>query len=83
MLLELMFILKKLLIGTSDGGIKVWNVDAKRVVCDLSCTEAFPRFLTHIDLLSSLGKKMKYLDTILLVLFLIPISCFLEVVCWT
>ncbi|XP_070011870.1 uncharacterized protein [Nicotiana sylvestris] len=34
-----------LLIGTSDGGIKVWNVDAKRVVCDLSCTEAFPSVL--------------------------------------
>ncbi|MCD7465289.1 hypothetical protein HAX54_000987 [Datura stramonium] len=31
-----------LLIGTADGGIKAWNVDAKRVVCDLSCTEAFP-----------------------------------------
>ncbi|XP_070048726.1 uncharacterized protein [Nicotiana tomentosiformis] len=34
-----------LLIGTADGGIKVWNVDAKRVVCDLSCTEAFPSVL--------------------------------------
>ncbi|XVE64310.1 hypothetical protein DITRI_Ditri07aG0090900 [Diplodiscus trichospermus] len=31
-----------LLIGTADGGIKAWNVDAKRVVCDLSTTEAFP-----------------------------------------
>ncbi|CAN4115481.1 unnamed protein product [Withania somnifera] len=34
-----------LLIGTADGGIKAWNVDAKRVVCDLSCSEAFPSVL--------------------------------------
>ncbi|PIN25901.1 WD40 repeat protein [Handroanthus impetiginosus] len=32
-----------LLIGTSYGGIKAWNVDAKRVVCDLYSTEAYPR----------------------------------------
>ncbi|XP_038685914.1 WD repeat-containing protein 91 homolog isoform X2 [Tripterygium wilfordii] len=32
-----------LLIGTADGGIKAWNVDAKRVVCDLNTGEAFPR----------------------------------------
>ncbi|XP_073032338.1 uncharacterized protein [Primulina eburnea] len=32
-----------LLIGTSNGGIKVWNIDAKRVVCDLNSTEAYPR----------------------------------------
>ncbi|XP_020247469.1 WD repeat-containing protein 91 homolog isoform X2 [Asparagus officinalis] len=31
-----------LLIGTTDGGIKAWNVDAKRVVCDLSTTKEFP-----------------------------------------
>ncbi|MFS8008499.1 putative transcription factor WD40-like family [Helianthus anomalus] len=31
-----------LLIGTADGGIKAWNVDAKRVVCDLSTTSEFP-----------------------------------------
>lgn len=31
-----------LLIGTADGGIKAWNADAKRVVCDLSTTEAYP-----------------------------------------
>ncbi|KAL5567830.1 hypothetical protein UlMin_024405 [Ulmus minor] len=31
-----------LIIGTADGGIKAWNVDAKRVVCDLNTTEAFP-----------------------------------------
>lgn len=34
-----------LLIGTADGGIKAWNVDAKRVVCDLNTTEAFPSVL--------------------------------------
>ncbi|GLT60942.1 hypothetical protein SLA2020_336810 [Shorea laevis] len=34
-----------LLIGTNDGGIKAWNVDAKRVVCDLSTSEAFPSVL--------------------------------------
>ncbi|OMO53291.1 hypothetical protein CCACVL1_28746 [Corchorus capsularis] len=34
-----------LLIGTADGGIKAWNVDAKRVVCDLSTSEAFPNVL--------------------------------------
>ncbi|KAG5004941.1 hypothetical protein JHK84_029203 [Glycine max] len=31
--------------GTSDGCIKAWNVDAKRVVCDLNTTEAFPSVL--------------------------------------
>ncbi|XP_021909302.1 WD repeat-containing protein 91 homolog isoform X2 [Carica papaya] len=36
-----------LLIGTADGGIKAWNVDAKRVVCDLNTTQAFPRCLRH------------------------------------
>ncbi|KAK7343718.1 hypothetical protein VNO77_12697 [Canavalia gladiata] len=34
-----------LLIGTADGCIKAWNVDAKRVVCDLNTTEAFPSVL--------------------------------------
>nr|XP_012570167.1 WD repeat-containing protein 91-like isoform X2 [Cicer arietinum] len=34
-----------LLMGTSDGCIKAWNVDAKRVVCDLNTTEAFPSVL--------------------------------------
>lgn len=34
-----------LLIGTAYGGIKAWNVDAKRVVCDLNTTEAFPSVL--------------------------------------
>ncbi|KAL9265687.1 WD repeat-containing protein [Drosera capensis] len=34
-----------LLIGTADGGIKAWNVDAKRVVCDLSTAQMFPRVL--------------------------------------
>ncbi|KAK6131801.1 hypothetical protein DH2020_034459 [Rehmannia glutinosa] len=30
---------------TSDGGIKAWNVDSKRVVCDLNSTEAYPSIL--------------------------------------
>lgn len=34
-----------LLIGTAEGGIKAWNVDAKRVVCDLSTGAAFPNVL--------------------------------------
>ncbi|KAL4578138.1 hypothetical protein LXL04_014257 [Taraxacum kok-saghyz] len=34
-----------LLIGTADGGIKAWNVDAKRVVCDLTTTDSFPSVL--------------------------------------
>ncbi|CAH9070598.1 unnamed protein product [Cuscuta epithymum] len=34
-----------LLIGTADGGIKAWNVDAKRVVCDLKCTKEFTSVL--------------------------------------
>lgn len=34
-----------LLIGTADGGIKAWNVDAKRVVCDLSTSQEFPSVL--------------------------------------
>ncbi|BFG29700.1 hypothetical protein CerSpe_159740 [Prunus speciosa] len=39
-----------LLIGTADGGIKAWNVDAKRVVCDLNTSEAFPRHgSSHLD----------------------------------
>lgn len=33
----------KLLIGTAEGGIKAWNVDAKRVVCDLSTGPTFRR----------------------------------------
>ncbi|XP_057528026.1 uncharacterized protein LOC130806828 isoform X3 [Amaranthus tricolor] len=32
-----------LLIGTAEGGIKAWNVDAKRVVCDLSTGQTFRR----------------------------------------
>uniref|UniRef100_A0A0E0DPL8 Anaphase-promoting complex subunit 4-like WD40 domain-containing protein n=1 Tax=Oryza meridionalis TaxID=40149 RepID=A0A0E0DPL8_9ORYZ len=32
-----------LLIGTANGGIKAWNADAKRVVCDLSTSKDFPR----------------------------------------
>uniref|UniRef100_K3Z795 Uncharacterized protein n=1 Tax=Setaria italica TaxID=4555 RepID=K3Z795_SETIT len=31
-----------LLIGTANGGIKAWNADAKRVVCDLNTSRDFP-----------------------------------------
>lgn len=34
-----------LLIGTAERGIKAWNVDAKRVVCDFSTDTAYPRIL--------------------------------------
>ncbi|PQQ14924.1 hypothetical protein Pyn_27943 [Prunus yedoensis var. nudiflora] len=35
---------------TADGGIKAWNVDAKRVVYDLNTSEAFPRHgSSHLD----------------------------------
>ncbi|XP_073526437.1 WD repeat-containing protein 91 homolog [Phyllobates terribilis] len=34
-----------LLIGTADAGIKAWNVDAKRVVCDLNTDDSYPRIL--------------------------------------
>lgn len=34
-----------LLIGTAERGIKAWNVDAKRVVCDLTTDTAYPRIL--------------------------------------
>ena len=35
---------KLLLLASSYGTIKGWNVDNKRVVCDVSVDEAFPRF---------------------------------------
>lgn len=34
-----------LFIGTADGGIKAWNVDAKRVVCDLNTSSEYPSVL--------------------------------------
>ncbi|XP_078431742.1 uncharacterized protein LOC144703455 isoform X2 [Wolffia australiana] len=34
-----------LVIGTANGGIKAWNVDAKRVVCDLSTSSDYPSVL--------------------------------------
>ncbi|KAG9142364.1 hypothetical protein Leryth_016854 [Lithospermum erythrorhizon] len=34
-----------LLIGTAIGGIKAWNADSKRVVCDLYSNKAFPSIL--------------------------------------
>ncbi|XP_054812380.1 uncharacterized protein LOC129313373 isoform X5 [Prosopis cineraria] len=40
-----------LLIGTSDGCVKAWNVDAKRVVCDLNTTETFPSIICGCSVL--------------------------------
>ncbi|KAH7438561.1 hypothetical protein KP509_04G020500 [Ceratopteris richardii] len=34
-----------LLIGTAERGIKAWNVDAKRVVCDFTTDVTYPRIL--------------------------------------
>ncbi|KAK3153911.1 hypothetical protein QOZ80_2BG0183140 [Eleusine coracana subsp. coracana] len=34
-----------LLIGTANGGIKAWNADAKRVVCDFNTSRDFPSIL--------------------------------------
>ncbi|KAI8564939.1 hypothetical protein RHMOL_Rhmol03G0222200 [Rhododendron molle] len=60
-----------LLIGTADGGIKAWNVDAKRVVCDLKTIEAFPSVLDlkcspvepiFVSAASSKGHGTSYMD---------------------
>ncbi|KAG5558723.1 hypothetical protein RHGRI_008622 [Rhododendron griersonianum] len=60
-----------LLIGTADGGIKAWNVDAKRVVCDLNTIEAFPSVLDlkcspvepiFVSAASSRGHGTSYMD---------------------
>ncbi|KAB1204938.1 hypothetical protein CJ030_MR7G015228 [Morella rubra] len=62
-----------LLIGTADGGIKAWNVDAKRVVCDLSTTEAFPSVLDlkcspvepiFVSAAASKGRGSSYVDNL-------------------
>ncbi|KAF8380131.1 hypothetical protein HHK36_027613 [Tetracentron sinense] len=62
-----------LLIGTADGGIKAWNVDAKRVVCDLNTTEAFPSVLDlkcspvepiFVSAAASRGYGSSYIDKI-------------------
>ncbi|XP_047166513.1 WD repeat-containing protein 91 homolog [Vigna umbellata] len=62
-----------LLIGTSDGCIKAWNVDAKRVVCDLSTTESFPSVLDlkcspvepiFVSAAASGGAGSKYVDNL-------------------
>lgn len=60
---------QKLLIGTADRGIKAWNVDAKRVVCDLNTTEAFPRSLPKLDIYSGFSSYM--LSCLLPFLFLL------------
>ncbi|XP_010261433.1 PREDICTED: WD repeat-containing protein 91 homolog [Nelumbo nucifera] len=60
-----------LFIGTADGGIKAWNVDAKRVVCDLNTTEAYPSVLDlkcspvepiFVSAASSRGRGSRYVD---------------------
>lgn len=60
-----------LLIGTADGGIKAWNVDAKRVVCDLNTIEGFPSVLDlkcspvepiFVSAASSRGHGTSYMD---------------------
>ncbi|GFY84125.1 hypothetical protein Acr_03g0008990 [Actinidia rufa] len=60
-----------LLIGTADGGIKAWNVDAKRVVCDLKTIEGFPSVLDlkcspvepiFVSAASSRGRGTSYAD---------------------
>ncbi|KAG8381214.1 hypothetical protein BUALT_Bualt06G0098900 [Buddleja alternifolia] len=51
-----------LLIGTSDGGIKAWNVDSKRVVCDLNSTESYPRDSLSLSLLLSCFLSFSILD---------------------
>ncbi|KAI7751102.1 hypothetical protein M8C21_020507, partial [Ambrosia artemisiifolia] len=60
-----------LLIGTADGGIKAWNVDAKRVVCDLSTTSAFPSVVDlkcspvepiFVSAAASRGQGTSYID---------------------
>lgn len=38
--------LLQLLLGTTGGAIRVWNVDGKRVVCNLLSNAAFPRYFT-------------------------------------
>ncbi|BFG29699.1 hypothetical protein CerSpe_159730 [Prunus speciosa] len=62
-----------LLIGTADGGIKAWNVDAKRVVCDLNTSEAFPSVLDikcspvepiFVSALASKGHGSSHLDSL-------------------
>ncbi|XP_057463856.1 uncharacterized protein LOC130753708 [Actinidia eriantha] len=60
-----------LLIGTADGGIKAWNVDAKRVVCDLKTIKGFPSVLDlkcspvepiFVSAASSRGRGTSYAD---------------------
>ncbi|XP_057463862.1 uncharacterized protein LOC130753716 [Actinidia eriantha] len=60
-----------LLIGTADGGIRAWNVDAKRVVCDLKTIEGFPSVLDlkcspvepiFVSAASSRGRGTSYAD---------------------
>ena len=41
--IEILGTFLQLLLGTAERRIKAWNVEAKRVVCDLSTEAAFPR----------------------------------------
>ncbi|KAL6123155.1 hypothetical protein ACLB2K_075678 [Fragaria x ananassa] len=62
-----------LLIGTADRGIKAWNVDAKRVVCDLQTSEEFPSVLDikcspvepiFVSAAASKGHGSSYVDSL-------------------
>ncbi|KAM5557499.1 hypothetical protein ABKV19_024730 [Rosa sericea] len=62
-----------LLIGTADRGIKAWNVDAKRVVCDLQTSEEFPSVLDikcspvepiFVSAAASKGHGTSYVDSL-------------------
>ncbi|PRQ60297.1 putative transcription factor WD40-like family [Rosa chinensis] len=62
-----------LLIGTADRGIKAWNVDAKRVVCDLQTSEEFPSVLDikcspvepiFVSAAASKGQGTSYVDSL-------------------
>lgn len=62
-----------LLIGTADAGIKAWNVDAKRVVCDLNTTDMFPSVLDikcspvesiFVSAAASRGHGSSYVDSL-------------------
>ncbi|XP_062000977.1 uncharacterized protein LOC133718183 [Rosa rugosa] len=62
-----------LLIGTADRGIKAWNVDAKRVVCDLQTSGQFPSVLDikcspvepiFVSAAASKGHGTSYVDSL-------------------
>nr|KJB52689.1 hypothetical protein B456_008G272400 [Gossypium raimondii] len=67
-----------LLIGTADGGIKAWNVDAKRVVCDLNTTDAFPRYFLESHVYRFINLFILHL---FFLLFLLPSCSVLDLKC--